>query len=915
MLLLCVSVDAQITSYASPPYQTGFESGTLDANWTTATTAQGGRIRPHLDSSLVWSGAAARSYQGSYFLGLDDSIGGSFQTQEAWMGLDLNGRTGVTLDFWFSDWNDENHPQDGVYFSDNGGTTFSKVLDLVPQSYPDLVYQQFSLNVDSLAAAAGLTLSSTFVVKFQQYDNFYFAGGNDGFLIDDVSVTAPANCNASLNCPPNMTVTTDSACTATVNYPDPTVQSDCYQSLLITECNTNSPDMIEVQNMQNATVNYTGYNVVISDDYNIINNYNTTLWPLGSFTAGEYQYRTDGTANPWGSNMFWNSTANSWAIILDPNGDVVDAVFWGWDSVAIAGFNPTINGNVITIPPSVWSGNGVPTNCSNSYARQGTSDNNVASDWACVTVSTGTQNPGWNPTIGGGGSGSAPAPNFVSGLPSGSAFPLGTTTTVWNWADPNLGVSDSCSFTVTVADSTAPTALCQNVTLQLTAAGTVSLTAADVDGGSSDDCGVNSLAVSPSTFTCADLGATTVTLTVDDLNGNASSCTSSVAVVDTAGLTFIPVNLGPDGSICNGSTVTLDAGAGQSSYAWSTGDTSQTIQVNMSGSYAVTVTSQQGCTGSDIIALSTHTVPASNPMANGGPAVICTGGSLDLIADPGFQSYAWSTGSTQQTATATTGGIITVVVSDTTGCTRVDSINVTSVNAPAPVASITPAGNPIYGCGGAPVTLDAGSGFNMYSWSNGSAQQTISVNAGNYSVTVFDANSCWDASSVVTVIDTNATVPVLTVVGDSICAPAGAMSYSWTLNGNTLPQTTPCIFGAASGTYACEVTEQTGCSATGSTMFVGIENGIGQSLFAEAAPNPFRDATQISFEAPYLCSATLKVFSLTGEHVATLYDGEVSPGVRQQVEFRPEGISNGMYLFRLTTDQGDVATGKVMYMR
>ena len=915
MLLVCLGAEAQVTSYATLPYTTGFESGALDANWATLTSPTG-RVRPHLDSSLTWSNQAARSFSGDYFLGLDDSIGGSFTTQAALMGLNLSGQSGVTLDFEWAEWNDESQPEDGIFFSDNGGASYVKVLDLPGTAYPDLVYTHFTLNVDSLATANGLTLSSTFVVKFQQHDNFYFAGGNDGFLFDDIAVTAAANCNASLNCPPSTVVSAGAGCDAVVNYNTPTVQSDCYQSLLITEANSNSPDMLEIQNMQNATVNYAGFVAVISDSYTNINVFNSTLWQLGSFTPGQYQTRDDGggSPNPWGSNMFWNSTSSSWAMILDPSGNVVDAVFWGWDSVAIAGFNATIAGNVVTIPPSVWSGNGVPTSCSGSYARQGTSDNNTAADWACIPVSTGTQNPGWNPTIGGGGSGSPPAPTLASGLASGATFPIGTTTNNWTWSDPNLGVSGNCSFTVTVVDSAAPTALCQNATVQLMPSGMASVTASQIDAGSSDNCSVASTTLNQSTFTCADLGAAPVILTVTDSSGNTNTCTATVAVVDTIGATAVPVNLGPNGQICDGAPTTLDAGAGQASYIWSTGDTSQAIVVTTGGSYGVTVTSSQGCTGSDIIALTAYTVPASNPMPTGGAAVLCTGGTIDLTANAGYTSYFWSTGSTSQTTQVSTAGTITVNVTDSTGCSRTDSIVITAVNAPAPVANVTPAGNPVYGCDGDPVVLDAGSGFAGYSWSNGGATQSITVNAGNYSVTVTDPNGCWDASPSIQVVDTSATVPVLSVVGDSICAPP-ATAYSWTFNGSPIAATTQCIFASQVGTYECTVTEATGCTATGTILYVSIEDGMNNGLFADAAPNPFQESTQISFETPYLCHATLKVFALDGSHVATLFDGEMAAATRQQAEFRPEGISQGMYVYRFVTDQGDVLTGKVILMK
>ena len=54
----------------------------------------------------------------------------------------------------------------------------------------------------------------------------------------------------------------------------------------------------------------------------------------------------------------------------------------------------------------------------------------------------------------------------------------------------------------------------------------------DVDNGSSDNCGTPSLSVSPSSFTCANLGANTVSLTATDSSGNSHSVDVIVTVVD-----------------------------------------------------------------------------------------------------------------------------------------------------------------------------------------------------------------------------------------------------------------------------------------------------------------------------------------------------------------------------------------------
>ena len=165
--------------YATLPYSTGFESGTLDGSWLTFSTNDG-RARV-LNTNTP--------HAGSYHLLLDDAVNGSTYSQnEAWLQLDLDGETGVTLDFWWKEFGDENHSQDGVYFSDDGGASFTKVQDLNGQSYTNQTWTSFSLDVDALATANNLSLTSTFVVKFQQYDNYAIT--TDGFAFDDISVTS-----------------------------------------------------------------------------------------------------------------------------------------------------------------------------------------------------------------------------------------------------------------------------------------------------------------------------------------------------------------------------------------------------------------------------------------------------------------------------------------------------------------------------------------------------------------------------------------------------------------------------------------------------------------------------------------------------------------------------------------------------
>ncbi|MFN0016601.1 MAG: HYR domain-containing protein [Saprospiraceae bacterium] len=98
--------------------------------------------------------------------------------------------------------------------------------------------------------------------------------------------------------------------------------------------------------------------------------------------------------------------------------------------------------------------------------------------------------------------------------------------------------SDNCSNnivhtqTITVTDTTPPTAVCQNITVELGQNGSATIADDAVNNGSSDVCGPVTVSTSQTTFTCANLGANTVTLTVTDGCGLSAICTATVLVRD-----------------------------------------------------------------------------------------------------------------------------------------------------------------------------------------------------------------------------------------------------------------------------------------------------------------------------------------------------------------------------------------------
>ena len=124
---------------------------------------------------------------------------------------------------------------------------------------------------------------------------------------------------------------------------------------------------------------------------------------------------------------------------------------------------------------------------------------------------------------------------------------IGDNTVELTVTDNNNNTS-TCTAIVTVEDNIPPTALCQSITIQLDTNGSATIVAADVDNGSNDNCGLVTLAVSQTIFTCADVGDNTVTLEVTDANNNVTTCIATVTVEDNV----------PPTALCSNITIQLD---------------------------------------------------------------------------------------------------------------------------------------------------------------------------------------------------------------------------------------------------------------------------------------------------------------------------------------------------------------------
>jgi cell wall-associated NlpC family hydrolase len=271
--------------------------------------------------------------------------------------------------------------------------------------------------------------------------------------------------------------------------------------------------------------------------------------------------------------------------------------------------------------------------------------------------------------------------------------------------------------------------------------------------------------------------------------------------------------------ICNGDSVVLDAGPGYASYQWSTGESTQTINVSPGATtqYCVTVTDGNGCRNMACETVTVHALPTPDILPDA-PA-ICNGDSIVLDAGAGYSAYLWSTGETTQTISVSPASTsqYCVTVTDGNGCQEMVCEIVIVHDLPTP--DILPDGPAI--CNTESVVLDAGAGYTAYLWSTGETTQTINVSPGattQYCVTVTDGNGCRNtACETVTIYDlpTPDILPDAPALcrGDTLFLDAGAgyIAYQWSTGEDTQ---TVNVSPDSTTQYCVTVTDGNGCRNT-----------------------------------------------------------------------------------------------------
>ncbi|MCC6252841.1 MAG: gliding motility-associated C-terminal domain-containing protein [Bacteroidia bacterium] len=396
-------------------------------------------------------------------------------------------------------------------------------------------------------------------------------------------------------------------------------------------------------------------------------------------------------------------------------------------------------------------------------------------------------------------------------------------------ANPVCTPASTTSYTLTVSDGTCTSLPSSAITVTVHNQPAAPLITA---GGVLSFCqgGSVTLTSSASGNNVWSNGATTNSITVNtsgtytvyyvDANGCSSAVSSAVTVV-VHPLPPAPVITasGPL-TVCNGGSVVLSSSVANT-YSWSNGANTQSINLNSSGSYTVTITDGNGCTSTSAATVFTVLPPPTAPVITAsGPLSFCTGDSVILTSTPSA-SYLWSNGATTQSITVFGSGSYTVTTTNAGGCVSPVSAVTNTTMFPVPAAPVITANGPLTFCNGGNVVLTSTPAA-AYSWSNTFNTQSITViSSGTYNLSVIDNNGCPSplSNNIVVVVNPIPPAPVITALGPTTFCEGGSVTLqSNQPNGNLWNNgsTQSSISVSISGNYSVTYTDANNCVSVAS---------------------------------------------------------------------------------------------------
>ncbi len=355
-------------------------------------------------------------------------------------------------------------------------------------------------------------------------------------------------------------------------------------------------------------------------------------------------------------------------------------------------------------------------------------------------------------------------------------------------------------------------------------------------------------------------------------------------------------------TFCQGEAAVLTSSS-SAGYTWTTGEKSRSITVKTPGTFALTITDQNGCmsASSTVVTTQVNPLPATPVITATGPTTFCADQNVSLQSTSAV-GYAWTSGQTSQTLVVNQSGNFSVRTRNEFGCLSAPSNSIAiKVNPLPPAPTLTANGRTTF-CEGDRVTLTATTSFRPI-WTTGDSLQTITATrSGAYSARAIDQNGCFSTAAPAITVSAKAvpTTPSVVQIGTYTLEAVGSVAgdaYRWRRDADSLAVTKAIIKASQSGTYSARASitysPDLVCYSANSAplAFMAVTDNGGLSVYPN--PSPAKEVTLETLKN--LTNAVVTIYTLSGQLVFTT----VVPVFDDQKQLSLVNIATGPYVLEV----------------
>ncbi len=276
-----------------------------------------------------------------------------------------------------------------------------------------------------------------------------------------------------------------------------------------------------------------------------------------------------------------------------------------------------------------------------------------------------------------------------------------------------------------------------------------------------------------------------------------------------------PFSLGDDALLCTDDIIDYSFDPDLGDFLWSNGSHFSFFTIEGPGNYSLTITNT--C-GEAVDEIEVEAIDLEVVMFPVHVDTLCDGDTYTIYLDPTAGTYVWQDGSTAFDYTITSAGIYSVMMSHYCG-ESADTILITTLQTP-----IINLGDTLSPCPGDTLTLTIPPIEGIYTWQDGSGNDSLSVtSSGIYTLMI--ENACGQDSDQVLVLYEDILQPPDLGPDFNLCPGEQAILDAGNVQAGTMWQdgsTADTLLVSSPGTYAVMISNA--CYSFSDTVVVGVEN-------------------------------------------------------------------------------------------